>query len=89
MVRTKATLQNHETTLKSQSASLKNLEVQVNQIANMLNYRQLGTLPSNTEVNLREHVNAIMLRSGKEFNEPKAKQKIKENAVEEEQSNKV
>ena len=89
MARIKATLQNHETTLQSQLASLKNLEVQVVQIANMLNSRQLGTLPSKIEVNPREHVNAIMLRSGKELNEPEAKQKIKENAVEEEQSNKV
>ena len=39
MARIEATLQNHETTLQSQTASLKNLEVQVGQIANMLNSR--------------------------------------------------
>ena len=55
----------------------------------MLNSRQLGTLPNNIEVNLREHVNAIMIKSGKELNEPEAKQKIEENATKEEQSNKV
>ena len=46
-------------------------------------------MPSNTEVNPREYANVIMLTSGQELNEPEAKQKAKENAVEEKQSNKV
>ena len=43
------------------------------QIVNMLNSRQPGTLPSDTERNPREHVNAIALRSGKELNDPPVK----------------
>ena len=37
------------------------------QITNMLNSRQLGTLPSDTKRNPREHVKTIALRSGKEL----------------------
>ena len=41
------------------------------QMANLLTERQPGSLPSNSKVNLRrdgnEHVKAVMLRSGKEF----------------------
>nr|XP_027083493.1 uncharacterized protein LOC113705783 [Coffea arabica]XP_027083494.1 uncharacterized protein LOC113705784 [Coffea arabica] len=43
----------------------RNLEVQIGQIANVINNRNPGELPSKTEVNPREHVNAIILRSGK------------------------
>ena len=41
------------------------------QMANLLTERQLGSLPSNSEVNPRregiEHVKAVTLRSGKEL----------------------
>nr|XP_027083595.1 uncharacterized protein LOC113705889 [Coffea arabica] len=43
----------------------RNLEVQIGQIANVINNRNPGELPSKIEVNPREHVNAITLRSGK------------------------
>nr|XP_027121804.1 uncharacterized protein LOC113738745 [Coffea arabica] len=43
----------------------RNVEVQIGQIANVINNRNPGELPSKTEVNPREHVNAIILRSGK------------------------
>ncbi|XP_071928181.1 uncharacterized protein [Coffea arabica] len=43
----------------------RNLEVQIGQIAKVINNRNPGELPSKTEVNPREHVNAIILRSGK------------------------
>ncbi|KAJ4717074.1 Retrotransposon gag protein [Melia azedarach] len=69
MTRTKTTFQN-------QAASIRNLEVQVGQLASMMTERQQGSLPSNTETNPREHVNAITLRSGKKLEEPK--DKIKE-----------
>ena len=39
--------------------------VQIGQIANSINNRNSGKLPSKTEMNPREHVNAITLRSGK------------------------
>nr|XP_027101202.1 uncharacterized protein LOC113720722 [Coffea arabica] len=49
----------------------RNIEVQINQIANSINNRNHGELPSKTEVNLREHINAINLRSGKTVEGPK------------------
>ena len=64
-----------ETTLQNQAASIRNLEVQVGQLASMMTERQQGSLPSNTETNPREHVNAITLRSWKKLEEPKDKMK--------------
>nr|XP_027093493.1 uncharacterized protein LOC113713886 [Coffea arabica] len=43
----------------------RNLEVQIGQIDNVINNRNPSELLSKTEVNPREHVNAITLRSGK------------------------
>ena len=39
----------------------------MDQITNMLNSRQSSTLPSDIERNLKEHVNVVTLRSGKEL----------------------
>ncbi|KAJ4723309.1 DNA-directed DNA polymerase [Melia azedarach] len=64
-----------ETTLQNQAASIRNLEVQVGQLASMMTERQQRSLPSNTETNPREHVNAITLQSGKKLEEPKDKMK--------------
>ncbi|EOY08940.1 Uncharacterized protein TCM_024233 [Theobroma cacao] len=51
--------------------TLRNLEIQVGQLANLLNNGAQGTLPSDTEVNLRrkgkEQVMAITLRSGEKI----------------------
>ena len=59
------------TQLNNQAAQLRNLEVQMGQMANLLIERQLGSLPSNSEVNPRrngnEHVKAVTLRIGKEL----------------------
>ncbi|GAB2266125.1 hypothetical protein Dimus_001148 [Dionaea muscipula] len=44
-------------------------QVQLGQLASAIRNRNQGNLPSKTEVNLREHVNAIALRSGKELGE--------------------
>lgn len=60
--RTKTTLQNH-------SASIRNLE-QVGQITNLLTSRPQGSLPSNTETNPKESVQAIAVQCGKELSEP-------------------
>ena len=71
MNETKANMQQQPTQLNNQAAQLRNLEVQMGQMANLLIERQSGSLPSNSEVNPRrdgnEHVKAIMLRSGKEL----------------------
>ncbi|KAK1402848.1 hypothetical protein POM88_002453 [Heracleum sosnowskyi] len=55
---------------KSQAVSIKTLENQTGQIANALLNRPQGTLPSDTEANpgkneVKEHVKAVTLRSGK------------------------
>ena len=58
-------------------ASLRNLEIQVGQIANQLFERPYGNLPSNTEKNLREEVNAITLRNGRKIKEAKKESRDK------------
>ena len=52
------------TNLQNQTASIRNLEVQVGQLTNMLMGRQQGNLPSTTEINPKEQCKAITLRSG-------------------------
>ncbi|XP_052188365.1 uncharacterized protein LOC127798771 [Diospyros lotus] len=47
----------------------RNLEVQLGQISNAINSRDQGKLPSKTEVNPREEVKAVTLRSGKQLGE--------------------
>ncbi|KAK8659610.1 hypothetical protein V6N13_029809 [Hibiscus sabdariffa] len=82
---TKTMLQEHSTSIKhhgnmlqtqgallqSHSSSLRALETQVGQIAQALQVRPQGNLPSNTEAtksNGKEHCSALTLRSGKEIN---------------------
>ncbi|XP_071921868.1 uncharacterized protein [Coffea arabica] len=48
----------------------RNVEVQIGQIASSLNNRNQGELPSKTEVNPKEHVKAITLRSGRQLEDP-------------------
>ncbi|XP_071932955.1 uncharacterized protein [Coffea arabica] len=48
----------------------RNVEVQIGQIASSLNNRNQGELPSKMEVNPKEHVKAITLRSGKQLEDP-------------------
>ena len=71
MNETKANMQHQATQLNNQAAQLRNLEVQISQMANLFTERQSGSLPSNSEVNPRregnEHVKAVTLRSGKEL----------------------
>ena len=51
------------------------METQIGQLANFISNRQQGTLPSNTEKNPKEQVQAITLRSGKELVGPSQKAK--------------
>ena len=71
MNETKANMQHQATQLNNKAARLRNLEVQIGQMANLLTKRQPGSLPRNSKVNLRidgnEHVKAVTLRSGKEL----------------------
>ncbi|CAN6579848.1 unnamed protein product [Malus baccata var. baccata] len=57
-----------ETTLQNQAASIKNLEIQMGQLAHSLAVREKGFFPSQTEVNPRNHeqAKAITLRRGKQ-----------------------
>ncbi|XP_062075744.1 uncharacterized protein LOC133779859 [Humulus lupulus] len=50
-------------------SSVMNLEMQVGQLAKMLQSRPQGNLPSNTKVILKEKCNVISLRSGKKLEE--------------------
>ncbi|CAL8136907.1 unnamed protein product [Prunus armeniaca] len=56
-----------KTQLQNQSAYIRNLEVQVGQLANALSGRNHGVLPSQPEVNpkIQEHVKAITLQNGR------------------------
>ena len=71
MTRTNAFIDDTKANFKNQGASIRNLEHQVGEISKLLAARTQGALPSNTEKNPREHVNAISLRSGKELDPPK------------------
>ncbi|XP_024022975.1 uncharacterized protein LOC112092050 [Morus notabilis] len=71
-------IQNQSAMIQNQVASLRNLENQMGQLANALNNRSHGTLPSDTEKPRHEgneHCKAIALRSGKELEMPKDKSK--------------
>ena len=72
-----------ETKLKNQEASIRNLENQVGQLANQMFEGIQGALPSNTKRNLREKVNAITFRCGRELERvEEKKEKEKEKKVE-------
>ncbi|PPS17613.1 hypothetical protein GOBAR_AA02974 [Gossypium barbadense] len=55
--------QNTEITLKNQQASIQGLETQIGQLSKLISKRPQGSLPSNTEPNLREHLNAISIQN--------------------------
>ena len=67
-------IHNSKARYKNQEASIHNLENQIGQLAKMLAKRQPGSLPSNTEENLKEQANAISLKSGKEIQLRKRKE---------------
>ena len=74
MNETKATMQNQSTQLNNEVAQLRNLEVQMGQMANLLTERHQGSLPSNLNIKPRgegkEYCKAITLRSGTEVTAP-------------------
>ena len=67
----KVNMQHQATQLNNQTAQLRNLEVQMGQMANILTERQQSSLSSNSKVNPRqegnEHVKVVTLRSGREL----------------------
>src|SRR3954466_13880970 len=73
----------NELKLQNHDSILKNLEQRVGQIHGMLSQRQPGKLPSDTEKNPREHVNAVILRSGTKYEGPQVNLKKDEREIEE------
>ncbi|XP_022892010.1 uncharacterized protein LOC111406878 [Olea europaea var. sylvestris] len=69
-----ARLDNIEIHMTNLGATVKNLEVQIGQIATAIQSQQKGQFPSDIEVNPREHCNAITLRSGKAVEERKLRE---------------
>ncbi|KAG8496897.1 hypothetical protein CXB51_008079 [Gossypium anomalum] len=62
--------QNTETALKNQQASIQGLETQIGQLSKLISERPQGSLPSNTEPNPREQLNAINAQEGCVETEP-------------------
>ncbi|CAH9100168.1 unnamed protein product [Cuscuta epithymum] len=58
-------------------ASIRNLEVQLGQLAQKVSSREQGKLPTTTEVNPRESVMAITTRSGRQTEDPKMPERRK------------
>ncbi|XP_068649564.1 uncharacterized protein [Aristolochia californica] len=67
-------LDNIETHCSNMGATMKNLEVQIGQLATTINAQQRGAFPSNTEVNPKEQCKAITLRSGREIERSPSKE---------------
>src|SRR5438270_5067807 len=72
-------MKSNEILMQNQAASIRNLEVQIGQIHNILSNRTQGSFPSDTEKNPKEQVNAVTLRSGKQLQEPQPKVAEKRN----------
>ena len=72
---------------KNTSASLKNLETQVGQLAVSMPNQSKGTFPSDTQKNPRDCM-AVQLRSGKEVGNNSKKEKKEETDVEQEETGK-
>ena len=64
-------IQKTDVVIQNNSALIRNLEVQIGHLSSMLTERTVGTLPSNTVTNPKEHVKAISLRSGRTYEESK------------------
>ncbi|PPS10110.1 hypothetical protein GOBAR_AA10532 [Gossypium barbadense] len=62
--------QNTETTLKNQQVSIQGLETQIGQLSKLISERPHGSLPSNTEPNPREQLNAINVQGEEGFVKP-------------------
>ncbi|OIT08584.1 hypothetical protein A4A49_62891, partial [Nicotiana attenuata] len=68
--------------VESQHSAIKNLEIQVSQLATLMSGQIQGALPSNTEKNSKEHLKAISLRSGKSLDDPYGNREGKPQEVE-------
>ncbi|XP_052726013.1 uncharacterized protein LOC128194442 [Vigna angularis] len=73
---------------KSTDASLRNLEVQMGQLAKKLEEKPVNTFGANTEPNPKEHYKAITTRSGKVLDSVVVRQEDQEEKLNEEQKDK-
>ncbi|KAL4610105.1 hypothetical protein ACB092_08G028300 [Castanea dentata] len=79
-------LQKIDVAIQNNSASIRNLEVQIGQLSSMLTERTAGTLTSNTFTNPKEHVKAISLRSGRTYEKPKVTNAKQDEVIDNEES---
>ncbi|XP_070034835.1 uncharacterized protein [Nicotiana tomentosiformis] len=91
IIKTDERLNAHGSAIKELGTSLRNLKKQVGQIATILSERIPDTLPANTEINPKEMVNVVTLRSGKVLKDPAPIQQesVPEKEVEEQLKNEV
>ncbi|XP_031277994.1 uncharacterized protein LOC116136420 [Pistacia vera] len=68
------------TRIHNQEVSIKNLEAQIGQLANIISGKQQGHLPSDTEKNPNEQCKAITLRDGKVIGEEESQKKAESEA---------
>ena len=73
---------------KNTSASLKNLETQVGQLALNMPNQSRGTFPSDTQKNPKDCM-AIQLRSGKDLSNNRRKERKEETGKEREKSTQI
>ncbi|KAL0319584.1 UNVERIFIED_CONTAM: hypothetical protein Sradi_5219900 [Sesamum radiatum] len=78
--------QNQDARLQSQEASIRNIEVQIGQLVSMVSGRREGQLPSDTEKNPKEQVNAITLKNGKTLGEEPLRKQMEETRTKERRS---
>ncbi|GMN69127.1 hypothetical protein TIFTF001_038197 [Ficus carica] len=64
-------LDNLETHMSNMGTTMKSLEVKIGQLATSINSQQMRQFPSDIGDNPREQCNAVILKSGKEIEEPK------------------
>ncbi|XP_024032153.1 uncharacterized protein LOC112094723 [Morus notabilis] len=73
---TKQYMAKTNTLLSSQATSIRNLEVQMGQLASSSSSRQQGSLPSDTIANPKEQCKAIFTRSGLQLQDPPMRSSI-------------
>ncbi|KAK4394276.1 hypothetical protein Sango_1898400 [Sesamum angolense] len=73
------------TQFQNQEASIQNLKVQMGQLVSIVSGRKEGQLPSDTEKNPREQVNAITITSGNIVGDEPPEEQVKETQAQKEE----
>ncbi|KAL0411765.1 UNVERIFIED_CONTAM: hypothetical protein Slati_3766200 [Sesamum latifolium] len=77
--------QSQDARLQSQEASIRNIEVQIGQLVSIVSGRKEGQLPSDTDKNPREQVNAIFVRNERAVGDEPPKEQVKESQAKKEE----